>query len=251
MNYFRELISTLINFEKLVNYINNLPIEISWLVFLLFCFISILIFLKLFGENGIYVYTSIAIVVANIQLVKIVQFSFFIDPIPLGTALFASTFLCTDILAEYYDSSKAKKNVYIGLASFLLVTLFMIFTLGFKPIENQIQNSLKLIFLPLPIFFIASMIAYLSSQLFDVWFFTKISILTNKNYLWFRNNFSTIISSLLDNIIFSIFAWIILNPNPENLKTVTGFIFGTYILRIFIAFIDTPFIYIAKYLIKK
>ena len=78
----------------------------------------------------------------------------------------------------------------------------------------------------------------------------KISELTNKKFLWFRNNLSTMISSLIDNTIFSIFAWIILNPNPLDFNTVLfTFILGTYILRIFIALFDTPFIYLAKFLL--
>ena len=66
-------------------------------------------------------------------------------------------------------------------------------------------------------------------------------------FLWLRNNISTILSSLIDNTVFSILAWIILNPNPETFYNVIMiYILGTYILRIFIAFIDTPFMYLSK-----
>ena len=55
-------------------------------------------------------------------------------------------------------------------------------------------------------------------------------------------------SALLDNTIFSLFAWIIFNPDPLDFNTVLfTFILGTYILRIIIAILDTPFIYLAKY----
>ena len=125
----------------------------------------------------------------------------------------------------------------------------MLFTLGFKPFDIEVQKNLINVFLPLPIFFAASMIAYMISQFFDVWVFIKISNLTNKKFLWLRNNLSTIISSLIDNTVFSIFAWLIFNPNPETLTTIIGFIFGTYVLRIFIAILDTPFLYSAKFFI--
>ena len=53
---------------------------------------------------------------------------------------------------------------------------------------------------------------------------------------------------MVDNTVFSIFAWIILNPNPLSFNNVIfTFILGTYVLRIFIAIFDTPFIYLAKY----
>ena len=96
------------------------------------------------------------------------------------------------------------------------------------------------------------MIAYLTSQFFDVWFFEKISIFTNKRFLWLRNNFSTIVSSFIDNTIFSIFAWMIFNPDPLDFNTVLfTFILGTFVLRILIALFDTPFIYLAKNFLPK
>ena len=96
------------------------------------------------------------------------------------------------------------------------------------------------------------MIAFVSSQYFDVWFFSFLKNYTSKRFLWLRNNLSTILSSLLDNTVFSILAWIILNPNPETLYNVIMiYIFGTYILRILIAFIDTPFMYFSKLFLPK
>ena len=251
------------DFEKFVSIYNSFLPDYTWILFLFFCFFSILIFLKLFGEVGLYVYSVIAIIVANIQVLKLVKFSFFSEPIALGTALFASTFLCTDILAEYYSPKKARINIMIGFSGFLLMTILMLFTLGFTPLNSltagdnyswalNIQDSLLDIFLPFPTFFAASMIAFLFSQFFDVWFFGWISKLSNKRFLWLRNNLSTMISSLIDNFIFSMLAWIIFNPKPLEFQTVFfTFVLGTYILRVFIAIIDTPFMYLSKFFIPK
>jgi uncharacterized integral membrane protein (TIGR00697 family) len=204
-------------------------------------------------------YTVISIIGANIQVLKIVDFPFFNNPIALGTILFSTTFLATDILSEHYGAKIARKNILIGFSSFLVMTIFMLFTMGFTPLDTarsveeyswslSTQDNLLGIFLPFPVFFAASMIAYLFSQYFDVWFYEKISKITKKNYLWLRNNISTMISALLDNTVFSLFAWIIFNPDPLDFNTVLfTFILGTYILRIIIAILDTPFIYLAKY----
>ena len=262
MEHLTQLILTVINFKQLIIFFNNIPVEITWLLFLFFCFISILVFLKLFGEVGLYIYTVIAIISANIQVLKIVEFSFFSTPIALGTILFSSTFLCTDILSEYYGKEKAKKNVVIGFVGFLLMTCISLFTLGFKPLSFglieesylwtlEIENSLSTILLPMPSFFLSSMLAYLISQYFDIWLFSLLSKLTKHKHLWFRNNLSTLISSLLDNTIFSIFAFIIFSSAPLSINVVIfTYILGTYILRVIISVIDTPFIYIARYFIK-
>ena len=240
-------------FINLTSYLGSLNSFILWIIMLLFCFSSILIFLKLFGFIGLYIYSALAVIIGNIQVLKTVDFFYSPEPVALGTVLFASTFLCTDILSEHFGKDKAQKNVLIGFVSFLFFTIVMLLTIGFNPSENDwIQDSLANVFTPMSRFFIASMIAYLASQYFDVWIYSTIKNLTMNRFLWLRNNLSTIISSLIDNTVFSILAWIILNPNPETFYNVIMiYIFGTYILRIFIAFVDTPFIYLSKLFLSK
>ena len=240
-------------FISLTSYMGNLNTFILWLIMLLFCFFSILIFLKLFGFVGLYIYSALAVILGNIQVLKQVDFFYSPEPVALGTVLFASTFLCTDILSEHFGKEKANKNVLIGFVSFLFMTIIMLITIGFKPsAEDWAQESLSNVFTPLSRFFIASMIAYLLSQYFDIWIYNFIKKITTSKYLWLRNNLSTILSSLIDNTIFSLLAWIILNPNPETLyKVITTYILGTYFLRVMIALVDTPFLYLSKLFLPK
>ena len=235
-------------FNSFTSYLGSIDTFVLWLIMLFFCFASILFFLKLFGYVGLYVYSALAVIIGNIQVLKTVDFFYSPEPVALGTVLFASTFLCTDILSEHFGKEKARKNVLIGFAGFLFMTIIMLMTIGFKPSAKDFaQDSLANVFTPMSRFFIASMIAYLVSQYFDVWIYSVIKNLTKNRFLWLRNNLSTILSSLLDNIIFSLLAWFILNPNPETLYNIIMiYILGTYILRIFIALIDTPFMYLSK-----
>jgi len=220
---------------------------------LFFCFSSILFFLKVFGYVGLYVYSALAVILGNIQVLKTVDFFYSPEPVALGTILFASTFLCTDILSEHFGKEKARRNVLISFTGFLFMTIIMLITIGFKPSANDLaQERLANVFTPMSRFFIASMISYLVSQYFDIWIYCAIKNLSKKRFLWLRNNISTILSSLLDNTVFSLLAWIILNPDPETLYNVIMiYILGTYILRIFIAFVDTPFMYLSKSFLPK
>ena len=49
------------------------------------------------------------------------------------------------------------------------------------------------------------------------------------------------ISQILDNIVFSFLAFTGVYP----FKTVIGIVFSTYLLKILISLLDTPFVYIA------
>jgi len=210
--------------QNIINLISNQNTEVVWFIMLILCFLSILVFLRLFGYVGLYVYSAIAIIAANIQVLKQANFNFFSSinekiipfyepsPIALGTILFASTFLCTDILSEYYGKEKARKNVLIGFCSFFLMTILMLVTIGIQPAEDEwvsmVQESLAILFTPMTSIFVASMIAYLISQYFDIWFFNYLKTISSNKLLWLRNNVSTTVSSLIDNTIFSIFLYI-------------------------------------------
>ena len=211
-------------FFDLTAILNSLSTELMWFIMLLFCFFSILIFLRIFGYIGIFIYSALAVIAGNIQVLKTVDFFYSPEPVALGTILFASTFLCTDILSEYYGKEKARMNILIGFSAFLFMTLLMVITIGFQPSDaDWVQESLSNVFTPMTRFFIASMIAYLISQYFDVWFFNYLKQALSGKSLWLRNNLSTITSSLVDNTVFSIFAWILLNPEPVSVYNAVSY----------------------------
>ena len=145
-----------INFTSYLGSVNTFTL---WVIMLVFSFSSILIFLRLFGYVGLYVYSALAVIIGNIQVLKTVDFFYSPEPVALGTVLFASTFLCTDILSEHFGKDKAKKNVLIGLVGFLFMTIMMLITIGFNPSPiDWVQESLSHVFTPMTRFFIASIL---------------------------------------------------------------------------------------------
>ena len=102
-------------FLNFSNSLNSTSVVYIWLFQILFCYFSILGALRFFGKIGIYVYVAIAIILANIQVLKVIEFPFFPEPMALGTILFISIFLCTDILNEYFDKESATKCIYLGI----------------------------------------------------------------------------------------------------------------------------------------
>lgn len=240
----------------------SLPAEVSWVLLLLLCFGAVLGLMRAFGAAGLQAYIVIAVIGANIQVLKPVQFSVFAEPVALGTVLFASTYLATDILAEHFSKAEARKGVFLGFSGFLLWTVLMVVTVGFPPMTPEqageslswalpIHDSMAILFTPTPILFVASMTSYLISQLNDVWLFDRLREMTKGRKLWLRNNASTMVSSLLDNIVFNLLAWIVLAPDPLPFWTVfSTYILGTYVLRFVVAVLDTPFMYLARYMLR-
>ena len=70
------------------------PPEFVWLLLLLVCFSTIVIMLRLFGKAGLYAYVVVGVIGANLQVLKVVQFSLYADPVALGTILFARPRTC-------------------------------------------------------------------------------------------------------------------------------------------------------------
>ena len=124
-------------FINFTSYLGSLNTFVVWIILLFFCFLSILFFLKLFSFAGLYVYSALAVIIGNIQVLKTVDFFYSPEPVTLGTILFSSTYLCTDILSEHFGKDKAQKNVLISFVSFLFVTIVMLVTIGFNPSSND------------------------------------------------------------------------------------------------------------------
>lgn len=249
--------------ESVIQQLQALPPELLLILEAVVCFSTILVLLRLFGANGLYAYIAVAVVGANLQVVKAVQFGIYDSPVALGTVLFSSTYLCTDILTEHYGRAAAQRGVLIGFAVYLFWTVLMVMTMGYSPLTPvqagedmawalPVQGALETLFMPVPAFFVAGMAAYLVSQLNDVWLYQGIRRLTGDRALWLRNNGSTLISSLIDNTVFSVLAWVVLAPQPIGWEPlIFTYILGTYGLRAALALVDTPFMYLSSLVIRR
>lgn len=249
---------------QIVAYFNTWPVWLVWVIQLLFCYGSVLVLLRLFGKAGVFVFMGVMIIAANIQVIKLVHYPFFHSPVPLGTALFSAAYLASDILAEYFGPKAARKGILLGLAAFLLMVITMLFAMSFTPLTTSqlthagapqalhAQRAMLTLFSPAPALLLASMLSYLISQFSDVSIFMLVKKITGTRWLWLRNNVSTWLAALLDNIVFSILAWRIFSSAPVAWHTlIVSYIFGTYLLRVIVAVLDTPFIYLAKFAVPR
>jgi len=221
--------------------------EALWFLLLIVSFISITLAYRLFGRMGLYVWVGMAIILANIQVAKMIEFFGLLTA--MGNIIYGSTFLATDILAEKYGKEYARKGVFIGFFVLIAVTIIMQITLLFTPApEDTLDPALRQIFGFMPDVTIASLTAYIISQLHDVWAFHFWKDKTKGKFLWLRNNASTLVSQLIDNATFTLLFFVIFNPEifaEIGWQGVIEIFATSYIMKFVVAILDTPFIYLA------
>ena len=215
--------------------------ELLWITSIIISFLMVILAYRLFGKTGLYVWTAVGVILANIQVMETVQVFGLVTA--LGNVIYSSLFLVTDIINENYSKKDAQKAVWIGFFVLITTTILMQITIQFIPHESDfLSEHLTAIFSFLPRIAFASLTAYLISQTHDVWFFAKLKKKHKKRLLWFRNNSSTIISQLLDNIVFTLIAFVGIFS-----WDIIGQIFLTsMIMKVVVAICDTPFIYWAR-----
>ncbi|SMG48139.1 queuosine precursor transporter [Dethiosulfovibrio salsuginis] len=215
--------------------------EFLWFLMMATNFLFIMAIYRLWGKQGLLCWIPVSVILANIQVVKLV--SLFGITATLGNIVYASAFLVTDILSENHGKEDAKQAVYIGFFSLIATTVIMNLALQFTAHPDDFaQGAMETIFKIMPRLAIASLIAYGLSQMHDVWAFHWWREKTNGKHLWLRNNLSTLVSQALDSVVFTFVAFYGTLP----LGVLWEIFISTYVLKFIVAACDTPFVYLAR-----
>lgn len=213
---------------------------------------TVLIAYRIFGKTGLYVMTALCTVLANIEVLMIIN-GFGMEQ-TLGNVMFASTYLITDILSENEGKKYASRAVWLGVLSSLVMLAFSQYWLLYTPAASDwASEHIRAIFSTTPRLLLASFLAYIISQRFDVWLYHRLWDATTKKtgdrvrFLWLRNNAATLISQVLNTVIFTTVAF----AGWYDTKTLISIMFSTYVIYIFTSLLDTPAIYIARKLKQK
>lgn len=183
-------------------------------------------------------------VMANIFASKIVQFGFF--TVPAGVITFSMIFFITDLISEKWGKKEAKKAVWAGFFSGLVLAISIYIVVHWQPAVFAVEFSemfAKVLSLT-PRIALAGFIAYLISQHHDIWAFHFWKKKTDGKHLWLRNNASTIVSQFIDSVIFISIAFYGVFP-------IIPLILGQWVVKVIIALIDTPFMYGAIWIMDK
>ena len=203
-------------------------------------FSVLLVCQRIFGKVGVIVWVSLATVLANVITAKNAEV--FGLSTAIGTVMFASTFLATDILTEYYSKEDAKKAIKIGLFSNVVLIVATQIALLYTPSEfDYAHDAMKTLFSLNLRISIASAVMYYIANMGDVYIFSKLKKKTGGKYLWLRNNVATVVCNCLENFGFIGLAF----AGIYDFKTIMTIALSTSVIEAIVAVCDTPFLYVA------
>lgn len=165
--------------------------------------------------------------------------------LPAGILAYCITFVASDVISEIWGKQKAKQVVLGGFGA-LVVCLGLIHLALAWPGASVWDNheAYGSVLGAAPRIIVASVIAYLISQNHDVWAFHFWKKTFRGKHLWIRNNLSTVSSQVIDSVIFITIAFYGIIP-------IIPLIAGQVLVKILIAFLDTPVVYFLVWLIKR
>lgn len=237
--------------QNFIEYLNTFSVEILTIIEIFFCIASIIFFFYYFDLIGIATCASVMLILANIQILKLTHFNIIDHNFALGTVAFSSTYLISDIATEYYGKNTAIKIATISLLMQIFFIFLIILTMGYKPFEQNVQNSMQFIFVPQIRILIAGLFSYFITQIIDIYCFSWISNLTKKKMIWARVNISNFISQFCDSAIFNILCWKVFSTQYISIKDILfSYIMITFIPRFFVGILTTPVLYLIN-IIKK
>ncbi|MCB9591572.1 MAG: queuosine precursor transporter [Sandaracinaceae bacterium] len=178
-------------------------------------------------------------------------------PLAVGVLPYPLTFLCTDILSEFYGRRRASFVVTVGL----LINVWVVFILwlGGELPAWGLEKPNAVFFQVRDLAFgavTASMVAYLAAQYVDVQLFHFWMKKTKGRHLWLRNNGSTLASQLVDAIAVTLVTHFLSHALPVDdhrslWPQLFTFIAASYTFKMVTALADTGPFYLFVYYLRR
>ncbi len=213
-------------------------------------------------------------------LLNVIGITRFIQLGPMALAVgvlpYPLTFLCTDLICELYGKRRANFLVTVGLGLNFLI-LFILFlgnAMPSVPAENMppwqilqlaapvslpngetVDSSIglyQLIYATTSGAVFASMLAYIAAQYCDVQLFHFWKRVTRGKYLWVRNNFSTLMSQMVDSVmVISVTFGAAFLRDELTFGTLLVLVGSNYLFKATVALLDTGPFYLGVYCLRR
>lgn len=193
----------------------------------------------------------------------------------VGVLPYPLTFLCTDLICELYGKSRANFLVTVGLGLnfFILLVLVLGNAMPSVPAENMppwqilqlaapvslpngqtVEQSIglyQLIYATTTGAVFASMLAYITAQYCDVQLFHFWKRVTRGKHLWIRNNFSTLMSQMVDSVmVIAVTFGAAFMRGEMAFNTLLVLVGSNYLFKATVALLDTGPLYLAVHYLR-
>lgn len=209
---------------------------------------------------GLFITNAITAELISNKLIEIpVSFSFGENKIGpfvtiVGVIPWPVVFILTDLLNEFYGKQAVKRLSWI--TAILIAYCFLIVSISLQLPAKEIPGSnlatdteFSKVFGQAQLVIIGSIAAFLFSQLLDATIFQWIKQKTGNRFIWLRSTGSTIISQLVDTFIVLYIGFVL--PGTLSMENFLPIASTNYFLKLIIAILLTPLIYLGHFLIKR
>ena len=189
-------------------------------------------------------------IVAELIGGKLVQF-FGLFTQSIGIILWPVIFLLTDLINEHYGKDGVKKLTYITVVlisfTFILLTVAIhMQATSFSPVSDAAFRS---VFGQSQWIIVGSIVAFLFSQIIDVYVFFAFKKITGNKHIWLRATGSTMVSQLVDTFVVQFIAFVLPGKWPFSDFLVNAS--WGYAFKLLVALALIPLIYLGHYVIAK
>jgi len=194
----------------------------------------------------------------------------------VGVLPYPLTFLCTDLICELYGKARANFLVTVGLGlNFMILGVLLLGnSLPSVPAESMppwqilqlaapvalpngemVEQSVglyQLIYATTSGAVFASMLAYIAAQYCDVQLFHFWKRVTKGKYLWVRNNFSTLMSQMVDSImVITVTFGAAFMRDEMSFRTLLILVGSNYLFKATVALLDTGPFYLGVHYLRR
>lgn len=172
-------------------------------------------------------------------------------PMSIGILPWPIVFVTTDLINEYFGEKGVKRLSLItaGLIAYTFFVLYFAIQIPSTGISSVTSEQFKSVFGQSQLIIVGSIAAFLVSQLIDVTIFHFVKKRTGNKMIWLRSTGSTVISQFFDSFIVLGIAFYL--PGIMDFKTYIISGLTGYSVKLVIAILMTPMIYLGHYVIQK
>jgi uncharacterized integral membrane protein (TIGR00697 family) len=173
-----------------------------------------------------------------------------------SVAIFVMPLLFTsiDVIVEVYGKQRARSIVRAGLLVVFLQVLTAFFFTHLSPSEHYASSAdaYNTVFGTSIRFGLASIAAFATSELLDIFVFNTLRQRMQGKGLWLRNNAANFLSQFVDSAVWTAIAFYSVSESfGSNLTFLTGIIIPYYLVRCAMSIAETPLVYLGVRWLKK